>query len=195
MHVHAAQHVALPDHLQQVHHLRITALWTLHGVAPSRERMRSARQNRKTVFSRCCRCAPAQAQQFLPRLFGAAMRFGCNFDLRLQELAADMASRREIGTFKQRIGRLRRRLQSFRVGQKIFLLDAELEPVIGDEGRRVLPGGNQSPDVQSTLFRVESEFHVTMRVRQPDLTAGINSPEAGRFRASAPEMYRHFPTV
>ncbi len=106
--------------------------------------MGAAGQNGKTMF-RCSRSrAPAQAQQFVPRMFGIAMRLGRDFDLRLQELAADMAGRCQIGAFEQRIGGFRRCLQRLRVRQEIFLLDAELEQFVGREDGCILPGWNQN---------------------------------------------------
>ena len=63
----------------------------------------------------------------MPRVVGATMRLGRDLDLRLQELPADMPGRAEIGGLEQRVRRLRRNLAGLGIGQKIFLLDAELK--------------------------------------------------------------------
>src|ERR1700692_1770632 len=159
MHVHSAQHVALADHLQVIHDLRIAGFRALHRPSPTRQRMRSARQYRQAMLRGGGRRVLAQAKELAPRFLDAAMRFGRDLDLSLQEFPPDMARRAEIGGLKERIRRLRRSFERLGVGQKVFFLDAELKLIARREGASLLAGSNEGADAKYSLLWVESEFH------------------------------------
>jgi hypothetical protein len=101
----------------------------------------------------------AQPQQLKAGFASLTMRLGRDLDLSLQKFPPDMADGAEIGGLKQRIRRFRRRLESPRVGKEIFLLDAELKPAF--EGEQARPFGRRQKRAQgeSSLLRIESEFH------------------------------------
>ena len=88
MHVHAAQHVALPDHLQVVHHRVVALLRGLQRVAPERGRMGAGGQDREAVLGGNRRQGLAQARA-IRRARPARLACGDvdDLDLRLQEFA------------------------------------------------------------------------------------------------------------
>jgi hypothetical protein len=56
--------------------------------------------------------------------------------------------------------RLIARLQGARIGEKIFLLDAELKQVVRRAKMRARSGRHQGADGEAALVRIESEFHL-----------------------------------
>ena len=121
--------------------------------------MGSASQNRQAV----CRGGGSrilpQPQKLLPRFIGAAMGFGRDLDLCLQEFPTDPADGAELGSAEQCVGCLRRRLASLRIGQKIFFLNAELKQVVGPEGARFPARRDERAEPETPLARIEFEFH------------------------------------
>ena len=150
MDVHAAQHVALTDHLQRVHDLGVAVLGRLHGVLPARRRMGAAGQDGQAVLARRRRHVLPQPLELGARIADFAVRLGRDLDLGLQKLAADPPGIAEIGELEQRVRRLRRHLQRVRIGQKIFLLDAELEQIVRREDAGMLRR-HQGADAKAML--------------------------------------------
>ena len=77
------------------------------------------------------------------------MRGGGDFDLRLQEFAADTPCREAIGGLKKRIGRLRGDVESVTIGKEIFFLDAELEQVAGRKDARLAFRWNERANMKA----------------------------------------------
>jgi len=66
------------------------------------------------------------------------MGLGRHLDLGLQKLPADISRRAKRGGLEQRVRSLRGNFAGFGVGKKVFLLDAELEIIIGRKNARLL---------------------------------------------------------
>src|ERR1700691_4165921 len=118
--------------------------------------MGPAGQDRKPMLGGGAARVLAEPQQLEAGFVGRAMRRGRDLDLGLEEFAPDMAGGAEIGGLKQRIRRLCRRLECLRVGKKIFLLDAELKPVVGSEQARTFARGQKRAQGEASLLRIES---------------------------------------
>src|ERR1700733_4304336 len=124
-----------------------------------RQRMRAARQYRQAMLDRGRRRIQPQLAEFDPRVVDDGMRFGRDLDLGLEEFAIDATGGAEVGSLKQRLGSFRRDIEGLGIGEEIFLLDAELELVVGHKDARLPTRGEESPQAQAPILRVKPEFH------------------------------------
>ena len=159
MDVHAAQHVALADHLQHVHDMGVAVLGRLHRFGPARRRMGAAGEDGQAVLGGGRRHVLAKPLELGSRVADLAVRFRRDLDLGLEKLAADPPRSAALGKLKQRFRRFLGHLQGARIGEEIFLLDAELEQVVRREDTSVFRR-HQSADAQAPLVRIEFEFHL-----------------------------------
>ena len=125
--------------------------------------MGAAGQDRKPVLGSGCGRIEPQLAQFDPRVVGAAMGLGRYLDLGLQKLPADISRRAKGGGLEQRVRRFRGNFTAFRVGKKVFFLDAELKIIVGRKNACLLARRHQRPNVKSSLIRVELKFHDLVR--------------------------------
>ena len=89
MDVHAAQHVALADHLQHVHDMGVAVLGRLHRLRPARRRMGAAGEDGQAVLGGGGGHVLAEPLELGSRVADLAMRLRRNLDLGLEKLAAD----------------------------------------------------------------------------------------------------------
>ena len=100
----------------------------------------------------------AQPLELGARVADLAMRLGRDLDLGLEKLAADPPRIAALGELEQRFRRLLGHLERLCVGEKIFLLDAELKQIVRGEDAGVFRR-HQGADAEAALVRIESEFH------------------------------------
>ena len=93
VHVQAAQHVAVPDHLQVVHHRVVALLRRLLRPLPERRRMGAGGEDGEAVLGRDRRHRVAKEAQLGACLLHAGMGDRRHFDLRLQEFAVGCGRR------------------------------------------------------------------------------------------------------
>ena len=150
MDVHAAQHVALADHLQHVHDMGVAILGRLHRLRPARRRMGAAGEDGQAVLGGGGGHVLAEPLELGSRVADLAMRLRRNLDLGLEKLAADAPRSAALGKLEQRFRRLLGHVQGARIGEEIFLLDAELEQVVRREDAGVFRR-HQGADAESSL--------------------------------------------
>ena len=125
MHVQPAQHVALADHLQVVHHRVVALALGLLRAAPVGGRMRAGGEDGEAVVGRDLRHGLAQMAQLGVGGPDVVMRQRRHLDLRLQEFAHDLAVGGLLGDVQKGLGHVARHQLGVRVDQEIFFLDAE----------------------------------------------------------------------
>ena len=125
MDVQAAQHVALADHLQIVHHHVIAVGLRLPRAPPYCRRVGAGGKDREAVVGRNRPDHLAQVTELGPRLVHVGMGNRHRLDLRLQELAGDLAGGRPLGDLQEVLGHGAGDTLGLGVDQKVFFLNAE----------------------------------------------------------------------
>ena len=125
MDVQPAQHVALADHLQIVHHRVVAVGRRLERCFPGRGRVRAGREDRKPVLRRDRRDRCPQMPQLRMRRRHVAMGHGRDLDLRLQHLAHELRAERRFGGGEKRLRPLLGNHLGLGIDQEIFLLDSD----------------------------------------------------------------------
>ena len=125
MHVHAAQHVASPDHLQIVHDGNVALLLGLHRSGPQRGRMSAGGENGEAVLGRDCGHDLAQLAQLGAGVGRVGVRRGDDLDLGLQEFARHPAVGRRLGCLEKGLRHAPQHQLGLGVDQEIFFLDPE----------------------------------------------------------------------
>ncbi len=129
MHVHAAQHVALADHLQVMHDGVVAHRIALLHVVPCRGRVGAGGEDRQAMLGGGAGQRLAQEAQLLARGRHVGMRQRRDLDLRLQQFAAGLSAGRLLGGFQERRRHGARRRLGVGVDQEELLLDPELEDI------------------------------------------------------------------
>ena len=129
MHVHAAQHVALADHLQVMHDGVVALGTALLHVVPGRGRMGAGGEDRQPMLGGGLGERLAQETQLLARGRHVGMRQRRDLDLRLQQFPAGLPAGRLLGGFQECLRHGAGRRLGIGVDQEEFLFDAELENI------------------------------------------------------------------
>ena len=129
MHVQAAQHVALADHLQIFHHVVVALRRRLARRRPGRGRMRADREDREPMLGRDVRDGLAQEFQLGAGVGDVVVRRCRDLELRLQHLAHRLSAGDRLHPLEKRLRHLARDRLGLGVDQKILFLDTELEIV------------------------------------------------------------------
>jgi hypothetical protein len=128
MHMHAAQHVALPNHLERFHHGLVALLRTPHSLAPASHGVGACCQDDQAMLGCRLSRAPSQLHEFKLCIGNTHMRACGHLQLGLQKFAMDPRSSASINMVKERRWALIHHLQASGVGYKVLLLDAKAEP-------------------------------------------------------------------
>ncbi len=136
--MHPAQHVALADDAEILHHLRVAWSRGRLRAAPHGGGMRRTGQNREPILAGHAGDLTAQEFQLLAGVPRIDMHIGRDLDLRLQHLAHRLSASRPVRRLEQVIRRADRDVQRPRIRQEVLLLDAE--GIFGD----VLAAGSRA---------------------------------------------------
>ncbi len=129
MHMQAAQHVALADHLQVFHHVVVALRRRLARRGPGRGRMRADREDREPVLGRDVGDGLAQEFQLGAGVGHVVVRRRRDLELRLQHLAHRLSAGDRLHPLEKRLRHLARDRLGLGVDQEILFLDTELEIV------------------------------------------------------------------
>ena len=124
MHVQPAQHVALADHLQVVHHGVVARRLGLQHVAPRGGRMRAGGHDGEPVLAGDPRHRLPQKPQLLAGGLHVGMRQRRDLDLSLQQLAARLTAGRGLGGIEKGLGHRAGHRFGVRVDQEELFLDS-----------------------------------------------------------------------